>query len=162
MTVAKSAGTTVRWQILVFKLLNSGRQVVGNCKYRIELRNDKQFLDFVADAAYGGIPSVFAGLGENVDQYIQPIAVEVPEMFHRNHETDGPFFDEALYVIQQRCCLIFVDEIASHFHDGIGAFVDDVVFKIHGSDGLCGFIPVFAAPGCFQLVAVSVEVQGMM
>ena len=59
------------------------------------------------------------------------IAVQVAKVLHRNHKIVRSFLNEFLDLIKQWSCLVFINEVPAHFHDGISAFVVDLICKIH-------------------------------
>jgi hypothetical protein len=117
----------------VLKLFDSSRKVFRNGENRIQFGDDKEFLDLVRNAADRSVTAILSRLGENVHQYIQSITVQVTEVFHRDYKVVGSFPDQILDIIEQWCCLVFINQVAAHFHDGIRAFVIYLVSKIHGT-----------------------------
>lgn len=115
----------------VLELPDGGRQVLGDGEYGIQFGDDQQFLDLVRNTADRGVAAILAAFRENVYKYIQPVAVQVTEVFHRDHKVVDAFLNDVLYFLQQGGRLILIDQVAAHFYNRVGAVIDDLIREIH-------------------------------
>lgn len=114
------------------ELARSGEQVLGDGENRVQFGDDKKLLDLVVDLTNGRVAAVLTAFGQDVDQDVESVAVQVFEILHGDDEILDAAVNQSLDFVQQRSRLVFIDKVARHFYNGIIILALNGITEVHG------------------------------